>query len=112
MPSPFGVGSISPICAFYDLKSIETLSLLKLDRAYAALERHCRDVPKEASSVDAVPAIFSLHHFFLFCFGFYFLQFPFVAMMEAKFLSPLLKGSISTRILYKVFIILTVFKEP
>lgn len=77
---------------------------------YAPLEHHCRDIPKEVSSVDAIPATFSLHDFFVVVL-FYFVQFPFVAIMEAKFLSPLLKGSISTRILCGVFIILTVFKE-
>lgn len=83
------------------------LSLLKIHVAYAPLEHHCREVPKEASSVDAVPAIiFSLHNFF-----FFFLHLPFVAIMEAKFLFLLLKGSISTNISYGVFISLTVFKE-
>lgn len=41
-------------------------SLLKLDGPYAPLEHHCRDVPKEACSVNAIPAIFSLHCFFFF----------------------------------------------
>lgn len=86
--------SLSSLCAFCDLKSIETLSRLKmLAGAYALMEHHCGDVPKKASSRDAFPAGFTWHHI-----SFYFVnlfRFPFVVIMEVSS-SPLLKSSIST----------------